>query len=251
MRTLAALLAFILLLLAALAIFAPATLLEARFDSATQGHLQLADTAGTVWKGRGLVTNAQRTWSLPVSWDIDQLALVRGDVAIRLHAPSGGDLPRGDIAQRNATLILDGVVFALPASALSGTMTPGETMALGGTLAFDAPHLSWNGQAGDGTATVQWSGARVAGSAATLALGTVTVSFASREGRLQGRIENHGGDVRIDGELTLSGESIAASATLAPLPSTPPSAMRALGALGTPDASGAVRVQWRGGSRKT
>ena len=249
MKTLAALLALTLLLLVALATFAPATLLDAQLDAATQGQLRLADTAGTLWKGRGLVTNAQRTLSLPVSWDVDPLALARGDMAISLHAPSGGDLPRGEIARRNATLTLDGVVFALPAAALNGTMAPGESMALGGTLAFDAPHWSWNGQAGDGTATVQWSGARVAGSAATLALGTVTVNFVPREGRIQGRIENRGGEARIDGELTLGSEGIAASATLAPLPSMPPAAMRALSTLGTPDASGAVRLQWRSGDR--
>ena len=249
MRTLAALLALILLLLAALAIFAPASLLDARLDAATQGHVRLADAAGTVWKGRGLVTNAQHAWSLPVSWEVDPLALVRGDRAIRLQAPSGGDLPRGDIAWRNATLTLDGVAFALPAAALNGTMAPGETMAVGGTLALDAPHLRWDGQEGDGTATLRWSGARVAGNAATLALGDVTVNFAPRDGRIQGRIENRGGDARIDGELTLGSEGITASATLAPLPSTPPAAMRALGTLGTPDASGAVRVQWRSANR--
>lgn len=249
MRTFGALLGLTLLLLAGLATFAPATLLDAWLDAATHGQLRLADTAGTVWKGRGLVTNAQRTWSLPVSWDVGLLALARGDMAISLHAPSGGDLPRGEIARRNATLTLDRVAFALPAAALNGTMAPGDMMALGGTLAFDAPHWSWNGQAGDGTATVLWTGARVAGNGATLALGTVTVNFVPREGRIQGRIENRGGEARVDGELTFGSEAIAASVTLAPLPSTPPAAMRALATLGTTDASGAVRLQWRSGDR--
>jgi hypothetical protein len=249
MRTLATLLALTLLLLAALVTFAPAALLDARLDAATQGYLRLTDTMGTVWKGRGLVTNKQRTWSLPVSWDVDPLALARGDLAIRLDAPSGGDLPRGTFARRNAALNLDGVAFALPAAALNGTMAPADTMALGGTLAFDAPHLTWNGRGGDGAATLRWSGARAAANAATLALGTVTVNFAPREGGIQGRIENHGGDARIDGEMTLGSEGIGAGATLAPLPSTPPAAMRALAALGTPDASGAVRVQWRSSDR--
>ena len=211
--------------------------------------MRLADTAGTVWKGRGLVTNKQQTLSLPVSWEVDPLALARGDLAIRLSAPSGGHLPRGTFARRNAALTLEGVAFALPAAALNGTMAPADTIAVGGTIAFDAPHLNWNGQRGDGMATARWSGARVAGNAATLALGTVTVNFGPREGGIQGRIANVGGDARIDGEMTLGREGIAASATLAPLPSTPPATMRALAALGTPDASGAVRVQWRSGNR--
>jgi len=109
--------------------------------------------------------------------------------------------------------------------------------------------LNWNGLRGDGTATARWSGARVAGNAATLALGTVTVNFSPREGGIQGRIANVGGDARIDGEMTWGSDGIATSATLAPLPSTPPAAMRALAALGTSDASGAVRVQWRSSNR--
>lgn len=249
MRTAAALLVLTLLLLAALASFAPAALLDARLDAVTKGHVRLADTAGTVWKGRGLVTNEQRTWSLPVSFEVDPLALARGDVAIHVQAPSGADNPRGDIARRDVTLTLDGVSVSLPAAALNGTIAPGETLAVGGILAFDAPHFRWNGRSGDGAATVRWIGARAAGNAATVALGDVTVNLAPREGRLEGRIENRGGDVRIDGEFTWNGEDIAASATLVPLPSTPPAAMRALGALGTPDASGAVRVQWRSGGR--
>ncbi len=165
--------------------------------------MRLADTAGTVWKGRGLVTNEQRTWSLPVSLEVDPLALARGDVAIHVQAPSGADNPRGDIARRDVTLTLDGVSVSLPAAALNGTIAPGETIALGGILAFDAPHFRWNGRSGDGAATVRWSGARVAGNAATVALGDVTVNLAPREGRIEGRIENRGGDVRIDGEFDM------------------------------------------------
>ena len=54
----------------------------------------------------------------------------------------------------------------------------------------------------------RWSGRTRSGHAATLALGTVTVNFAPREGGIQGRIENHGGDARIDGEMTLGSEGI-------------------------------------------
>ena len=51
MKRLAVLAAVVLLLLAAFAAFAPATLLDARLDAATQGHLRLADASGTVWSG--------------------------------------------------------------------------------------------------------------------------------------------------------------------------------------------------------
>jgi peptidoglycan/LPS O-acetylase OafA/YrhL len=249
MRSFAVLIAFALLLLAAAAVFAPATLLDARLDTATQGQLRLADTAGTVWNGRGLVTNAQHTWSLPLSWKVDLLSLVRGDMAIMLQAAEGGDLPRGEVAWRDATLALDGVALTLPATALNGTRADSNTMAVGGYIAFDAPHVIWSGNGGDGAATARWSGARVAGNAGTLALGTVAVNFAPRNGRIQGHVENRGGDVGIDGEFAWGNAGVEISATLAPLPSTPPSVVRALGALGPRDANGAVRVQWRSGTR--
>ena len=249
MKSVAVLVAFILVLLAAVAVFAPAALVGALLDAVTQGQLRLADATGTVWNGRGLVTDAQRTWSLPIGWKADPLAMMHGDQVIALQAADGGDLPRGNVAWRDGTLTLDGVAFTLPATALNGTLAAGNAMAIGGYVAFDAPHLTWSGSGGDGTASARWSDARLAGNAGTLALGTVAVNFAPRNGRIQGRVENRGGDVRIDGEFAWGNTGIEVNATLVPLPSTPPAVIRALGALGTPDANGSVRVQWRGGTR--
>ena len=249
MRPTAILIAFVLLLAAAFAVFAPAALLDARLDAATQGRLRLADTSGTVWSGRGIATNAQRTWSLPLGWKVDPLRLVRGDVAVKLQPVDAGDLPRGAIVWRDATLTLDGVAFTLPATVLGASTGAGNLMAFGGFLAFDAPHLSWSANGGDGSASVRWSGARVSGMAGNIALGTVSANLAPRNGRIEGRVENRGGDVRIDGDFAWSPAAIEVNATLAALPSTPPAIVRAMGALGTPDANGAVHVQWRSGSR--
>lgn len=249
MKRLAVLAVVVLLLLAAFAAFAPAALLDARLDSATQGRVRLADASGTVWEGRGLLTDELRTWSVPVSFGVDPRSILRGEARMTLLAPDGGDLPHGDIAWRDATLALDGVAFTLPAAALNGAIAPANTVALGGYIAIDAPHAAWNGQGGEGAATVQWSGARIAGNDGSLALGTVIVNLAPRGDQIVGRIENRGGDVRVDGELAWSDAGIAANATLTPLPSTPPAVAHALAALGTPDAAGAVRVQWRVGQR--
>ena len=248
MKSAAVLVAFMLVLLVAVAMFAPAALLGARLDTATQGQLLLADTTGTVWNGRGLVTDAQRTWSLPVGWKVDPLAVMHGDQVITLQAAEGGDLPRGNVAWRDGTLILDGVALTLPATALNATLAAGNAIAIGGYIAIDAPHVTWSGNGGDGAASARWSGARLAGNAGTLALGTVTVNFARRNGRIEGRIENRGGDVRIDGEFAWGNSGIEVSATVAPLPSAPPAVIRSLGGLGTPDANGSMRVQWRSGT---
>ena len=250
-----------LMLLAASACFAPAALLDARLDAATKGQLRLADTDGTVWRGRGVITGQQHIGSLPVNWKLDPWPLIRGEVVVTLEGREGNDLPRGTLAWRNGALSLDGIAFTLPAATFDGALAGGSTVALGGELAFEAPHFVFTGNSGEGSASARWSGARIAGTAGTLALGTVTVDFAPRDGGIAGRVESNGGDIRVDGEITLRGTESTANITLSPLPSTPPAIARALGglgtspgtsvgtSLGTPDTNGAVRVQWRSGNR--
>jgi len=249
MRLTAILVALFSLLAVACAVFAPAALLDARLDALTQGRLRLADSSGTVWSGHGIATNAQRSWSLPLGWKVDPLRLARGDVGITLQPAEAGDLPRGVILWRDATLSLEGVAFTLPAAVLGESTGAGNLLAFGGYLAFDAPRATWSSNGGDGAATVRWSGARVSGIAGNVALGIVNANLAPRNGRIEGRVENQGGDVRIDGEFAWSPAAMEVNATLAALPSTPPAIVRAMGALGTPDANGAVHVQWRSGPR--
>jgi len=249
MKLIAVVVAFAVLVLAAAALFAPAALLDMRLDAVTQGQLRLANAEGSVWDGRGLVTNAQRTWSLPIAWKVSPLEVARGHLAVTLRDSVNGGDPRGDFAWRDGTLTAAGVALAVPSAAVADVLAAGNTVALGGTLVFDASHFSWGPNGGDGTATVRWNGARAASDAGVISLGTVTVNGAPRDGRIEGRVENSGGDVRVDGQFTWSPAAVEVSATLLALPSTPPAVARSLAALGTPDASGAVRVQWRSGPR--
>ncbi len=235
------------LVVVAAALFAPASLIDSRLAAASRGQLRMVSAAGTVWNGSGLVTGESRTWTLPVTWTVDRRSLLRGNVVLTTGDAEGSDAPRGTLAWRSDALTLDQMALRLPAAALDGVLAPGNVVALGGQVAVDASHFTWSGSAGSGTASMRWTGARIAVNAGTLALGTVTVSLTPRDGGLAGRIENVGGDVRIDGDLTLGPTMSAVNMTLAPLPSTPPAVARALGAIGTPDGTGAVRLQWRGG----
>ena len=246
MKAVSLLLAAALAMLAALAAFAPAAWLDTRLQYATEGQLRLADTAGTVWNGRGIVTNQQRTLAIQVRWQVDLRPLLQGNVVVALHGVDGSELPRGDVAWRNGGLGIDGLSLTLPAMALNAG---GNALALGGNVAIDVPHLRWNEGSVDGAAALQWTGARVADGEATVALGTVSMDVAPRDGRLEGRIENRGGEIRVEGDFAWTQAAVTVNVTLTPLPSTPPAVARALSALGTPDASGAVRLQWRGGAR--
>lgn len=249
MKLIAVSVAFAVLVLAAAAALAPATLLDMRLDAATQGQMRLANAQGSIWNGRGLVTNAQRTWSLPIAWKVAPLEMARGRYVITLREAGNGGDSRGDFAWRDGILTAEGVALAVPSSTIGAALAAGDAVALGGTMLLDASHFSWGQNRGDGAATVRWSGARAASDAGVISLGTVTVNGAPRDGRVKGRVENRGGDVRVDGEFTWSDAGLEISATLSALPSTPPAVVRALAALGTPDASGAVHVQWRSGPR--
>jgi general secretion pathway protein N len=249
MKFITLLVAFAVLVLAAAAAFAPATLLDARLDAATQGQLRLANAEGSTWNGRGRVTDAQRTWSLPVAWKVAPLEFARGGIAVALRDTGQGGDSRGNFAWRDGTLTAEGVAVSVPSAAVSGTLVADNTLALGGTLVLDASHFSWSGSGGDGAAMVRWNGARIASNAGTISLGTVTANCTPRDGRVQCKVENRGGDVRIDGEFTWSSVGVDVNAALTALPSAPPAVARALGTLGTPDASGAVRVRWRSGPR--
>ena len=154
MKLIAVLVAFAVMVVVAAAAFAPATLLDMRLDAATQGQLRLTNAEGSVWNGKGRVTNAQRTWSLPVAWKFAPLEFARGGMAVALRDTGQGGGSRGNFTWRDGTLTAEGVALSVPSSAVSGAMAADNLVALGGTLALDASHFGWSGSGGDGAAMV-------------------------------------------------------------------------------------------------
>ena len=66
-----------------------------------------------------------------MSFGVDPLVRrARRNARSTLRAPEGGDLPRGDIAWRDATLTLDGVAFTLPAAVVEWNDRAGQPLAL-------------------------------------------------------------------------------------------------------------------------
>ena len=59
------------IIVGALAAFAPASLLDARIASATDGRLRVAETSGSLWRGSGLLGAADGRWRIPVAWTLD------------------------------------------------------------------------------------------------------------------------------------------------------------------------------------
>ncbi len=120
-------------------------------------------------------------------------------------------------------------------------------MPIGGTIAAGA--FAWDGPRGSGALDARWRDARLVAAGTVASLGTVDVAFVPQDGGLRGRVTNSGGDVRIDGTVTLAASGGTADVLATPQPGAPDAVARALAALGTPDGSGAVRISWRGGAR--
>ena len=239
----------VVVLLVAIVAFAPASLVDGRLASVTTGRLRVTDTSGTVWDGRGVLTDATGSWRMPVGWTIDRAALARGALAVALVPADGGGGPRGTIdITRGATSVRD-MTVDIPARALAGTLPARAAVTIDGTVAITAPAFDWNGDRGVGTLDARWRDARVSAGGVTADLGTVDVALAPKDGGLAGRIANSGGDVRLEGTLNLAGSMAGVEVAVTPMPTAPPQIARVLGALGAPDANGAVRITWRGSLR--
>jgi general secretion pathway protein N len=236
------------LLLAAIAAFAPASLVDRRLSATTSGKLRLSDAAGTVWNGTGILTDAAGAWRVPVGWSVSVPALARGAFTITL-LPTAGASPRGTIQIATDAATLRDVVVELPATLLASALPGRAPVVLGGNLALNTSAFEWNGERGSGALNVRWHDARLVAAGTTADLGTVDITLEPQGNRLAGHIGNAGGDVRVDGTIMVSATMIGVDAEIAPLPATPPPVLRALAALGAPDSTGAVRIAWRGSPR--
>lgn len=141
-------------LIGALILFAPASWLARSLASATDGHLLLVDTRGSLWNGSGVLVltggNGSRDASaLPgrLQWQMSpkfqgglglQLAArqdccVNGDLRLALQ-PGFGRLEVRVDSQADW-------LVRLPASVLAGLGTPWNTLQLGGSLRLSAREL--------------------------------------------------------------------------------------------------------------
>jgi general secretion pathway protein N len=229
--------------------FLPASLVDGRIASATQGRMRLADAAGTVWNGRGILTDSAGTWRIPLGWTVSKADLLRGTRAVSLHPVDGASSPAGAVEVVDDGVRVRGLRVELPAQALASALPMRPLPAFGGTVTLSTGDLAWNDKAKAGTLEAQWRGARVVSGDYAADLGTVNLTASAQDARIAGKIGNSGGDVRVEGTVTVAGSSIAVDATAAPNPGAPPDIARALASAGTPDANGNVRIAWRGSLR--
>jgi Type II secretion system (T2SS), protein N len=228
---------------------APATLLDTRIAGATGGMVRLADTAGTLWNGRGsLVATATR---MPIAWRVECWPLLQGVLRVRLASGTGAATPRAIIEAGIDTLAFRDVDVTLPAQVFGATLSPFGVASVAGEISLKADAIEWTPVAGRGEVRLLWQAGRVAftGSATPLDLGEVRMLATANGKSLSGPITNDGGDLALRGEWALRAhDSAQLSLHVAPRRPGLVALERALSAIGTADGNG-WRIAWGGALR--
>src|SRR5436309_14117627 len=115
-RSWIAILWFLLVAVIALAAFAPASWLDRRLVSATDGKVRLNDAEGTIWRGRGTLSDARGTWKIPLAWQFAPWPLLRGALDVELTSLGEADAPRGRLRFEESTVELRGLRARAPAA---------------------------------------------------------------------------------------------------------------------------------------
>ncbi|HEX4522115.1 MAG TPA: type II secretion system protein N [Casimicrobiaceae bacterium] len=250
MRGLLAFVAGAILLVAALAIMAPASLLDRRVADLTGGRLRIAATAGTVWKGSGELALLPDGVRIPIAWRLEPMPLLRGGLA--------GALTVGD-ATRPATFSVEREDFtvhdfaiALPAtSVLRAAGVPDALTNAGGTLLLDVTDLARSGDRLEARADLKWTDAALpaALTGARIALGDLRLAAAGSGSEVPATLSNSGGEVDIAGSLLFSTRGkVQIDARVKPRPELPADRREAIAAtlssIGRADGAGGYRIVW-------
>jgi hypothetical protein len=234
-------LAATLIAVAAIAAFAPASLVDARLSAATGGAVRLAETDGTLWQGRGVLGAPDGRWRVPVAWTLDVAPLLRGVASLAFGSAETADI-RGSATALRDRIVIDSLDATLPGAMLA-VFDPAAAVATGGEVKVRATTLDLGPAPGPGTINADWSNARMRIGGLLLDLGTVTLRLSAQGGSLGGPVSSQGGDVSVDGNMTLREGRLDAQLRLTPSASASPELRNALASLGAADVQGAVALR--------
>jgi general secretion pathway protein N len=248
------------LLAAAVAVEAPATLVDRQLDALTGGRLRVADAAGTIWNGSGALILLPYGARVPVLWHLDALPLLRS----RLSGTLGRDpneSPQATFATFDLgfdDFALRRFAFAFPAEALlRATEAPAAiAAAAGGTVDVRVDAFAMRRGVFEGGFIARWQGASLPGPPpeARVALGDVRLEGVGNGGEIKGALSNVGGDIEITGTLTVAATGAArVDARLKPRAGVDAERSNAISAalsmFGSVDDSGGYRVVWQAPGR--
>jgi len=215
--------------------FAPAALVDARLAAMTGGRLRIAEASGSLWRGRGVLADSQGVARLPLRWQSTPVALAGGGFDATITLASNPAPTRLRLERDRARL--SGLDLTLPAASIA------QASVAGGDVRIRADAFEFDGQQVRGPVDVEWRRARLLLPPATIVdLGTVTAKLAADAEAMSGPIEARGGQLAIDGTLTVTRSAMSLDLRVTPTAAAPPTIRDGIAALGTADAAGAVRL---------
>lgn len=188
---------------AALVALAPATLIDARLERASDGRLRLASAEGTLWSGAGWIEIRDAAGRAGIAkrlaWRVLPESLLHGWLVAEVELDQAAkpfpvtlSLSRIEIADAG---------IDLPAAALGLGMPRLAPFRLTGDVMVSIPHLSLEDGRMHGDATLQWRGA---GSALTpiSPLGDYEVRFKAAGSGVQAVLRTLEGPLQLEGKGT-------------------------------------------------
>jgi general secretion pathway protein N len=180
---------------------APASLIDARLQQASDGRLRLAEARGTLWSGTGQIELRDRMRrsgvAISIAWQVLPAYLLRGQL-------------RGEVVLDQAakqfpvTVSLSQIEVAdadinLPAAALGLALPKLAPLGLTGDVLLHIARLSLRRSAIQGDATLQWRGA---GSAFTRVspLGDYELRFEGEGAAVRASLRTLQGPLQLDGQ---------------------------------------------------
>jgi len=195
----------------------PATIIAPRAAQASQGKVQLANVAGTLWNGsaRAEVATPGLAFTLDeIRWRFLPARLLAGRIAFAVEARVAKLEARLEAARGPLQWSVRDLSAGGDAGALGALFPIVSAWQPAGAITIEAAHLTWDGRQATGTATAEWRDAALALSAAR-PLGSwraqadaegaaVKVTLATTQGplRLAGT-----GTLPLPGRFTFTGEA--------------------------------------------
>jgi general secretion pathway protein N len=180
---------------------APASLIDAGLQQATEGRLRLAEAQGTLWSGTGQIEMRDRMHrsgvAKSVTWRVRPAYLLRG----QLRCEVGLDLAakRFPVTISLARIEVADADINLPAAALGLAIPKLAPLGLAGDVLLHVARVSLERSAIQGNATLQWRGA---GSAYTPVspLGDYELRFEGDGAAVRASLRTLQGPLQLDGQ---------------------------------------------------
>lgn len=140
---------------------APATLIDGALNQLSAGHLRVVSASGTLWSGHGQLeirdTLGSSVYTSNIDWKLDKRALLLGRLSLSYHAMNQAGPATVQLGL--TSIMLTGMDFDVPVTALLSLFPAAQGYGLGGTLNFSSPSLSLTRSATVGAAVLRWQNA--------------------------------------------------------------------------------------------